>query len=595
MAIAQDFDLGEIVVVQAGYEAVEEYSTGVSVSVIDEDDLEETGETRVVDFLARLPGLSVRTEGPMGTRAALTLRGISQNNIAVRIDGIDVSDPAAPQVAFDFGGLMTTDISRIEVLRGSQSALYGSEAIGGVINITSKRATRDGFQASGGLEYGSYDTLRSSLTLANRGEGHETAVTLSHARSDGFSAAEENAGNVEADGFEATRISLFGRYALGEATLELSGFVSELRFDFDEAGPVDGTPDDVTQRDQQGLRAALQFASGTVDHELALSYFNSDRTMTGTNIFGPYFFNYDGTRTGIEYQGATDLGSGARLVFGAGHEEETYSDDLGLFGSQRHTTSVDTVFAEVNWAANADMDLSFALRHDEHSQFGGFTTGRLSGVWRLANDVTLRANLANGYRAPSNYELYDAFSGNAGLTPETSRSFDIGVEKTYGDAGYVKATAFFVEAEDIIDYSFTTFGYVQAAGTSTRRGVELAGGFALRENLRIDGNYTFTDSGGSAVLDSSSWSLSAPRHSLSATLTADLGERVSMSLTGLMAKDLLGGLPDYGVAHATVTYDITDAAQAYLRVENIFDKEYQTVPGFGTSDRAWYFGLRANF
>ena len=151
-----------------------------------------------------------------------------------------------------------------------------------------------------------------------------------------------------------------------------------------------------------------------------------------------------------------------------------------------------------------------------------------------------------------------------------------------------------IEAEDIIDYSYTSYAYVQRDGTSTRQGVELSGGTELRPGLTLDGSYTWTDSWSTASLDSSGWQSSVPEHSLALGLHADLTDRARLSVTGRYEADR-SGLDDYGLVNSTVTYDVTDSTQAYLRVENLFDEEYQTVPGYGQSDRAWYFGVRASF
>ena len=596
LAAQQAFELDEITVF-AGFEEVSELDTGVAVEIIDEAELEASGETSVVAFLARQPGVTVRTSGPLGALGGLSIRGVSQSNIAVRVDGIDVSDPSGTQVAFDFGSLMTTDLSRIEILRGAQSAGFGSEALGGVINITTKRATRDGLALDAAFEYGSYNTAKAAVTLTHRGEGHETAVTLSHIRSDGFSAAEENAGNTEADGYEATRLSFAGTYTVGQdVTLELSGFAENSTFDYDEGpatGAGDGTPDEVTERNQRGLRAALSFRTGALDNTVSIAGFRSDRTLSGTNGFGPFELNYTGERVQYGYQGGVDLGAASRLVFGLERTVETYSD-ASVFGSQTHDTTIDSLFAELSTAPSEDVDLSFALRHDRHSAFGDFTTGRLSGVWRARPDIIVRGNLATGYRAPSNYELFDGFAGNAALTPETSRSADLGIEKRYGETGFVRATAFWTEAEDIIDYSFTTFGYVQRPGTATRKGLELAVGFDVSDRVRLDGAYTYTRSDSTVVLDSSSWTTTVPEHSLSLGVTADLSDRATLAVSGLWEGGRTG-LADYAVVNTTLTYDVTDDMQAYLRVENLFDTEYQTVPGYGTSDRAVFVGLRASF
>ena len=158
----------------------------------------------------------------------------------------------------------------------------------------------------------------------------------------------------------------------------------------------------------------------------------------------------------------------------------------------------------------------------------------------------------------------------------------------------MSATAFYIEAEDIIDYSFTTFSYVQREGTSTRQGIELQGGWAFSNGIDLTGSYTYTDSDSDVTLDSSSWTTAFPEHSLEATLAMPLGNKTDMLLTGLFNGGR-EGLDDFATFNATVTYDLMDRAEAYFRIENIFDEEYQTVPGYGTPDRSFFAGVRATF
>jgi vitamin B12 transporter len=163
-----------------------------------------------------------------------------------------------------------------------------------------------------------------------------------------------------------------------------------------------------------------------------------------------------------------------------------------------------------------------------------------------------------------------------------------------GDRGAIQATLFFVEAEDIIDFSFGENRYVQRDGTSTRRGIELGGSYDIADGWIVDGAYTYTDSFSDVTLDSSGWTLAVPRHTLSATVSGEIAPRWTLALAGEFQADR-PELDDFAVFDSTVAYEITDGIDAYLRVENLLDTQYQTVPGYGTSDRAFYVGLRASF
>lgn len=632
--LAQDIALDEIVVT-ATFEDAPASRIGSTVTLVDEAALQSAGDTRLVDFLNRLPGVSVTATGGLGSTANVSLRGASQNYIAVFVDGIDVSDPTGPQVAYDFGQLTTAGISRIEVLKGSQSALYGSGAVGGVISITSRKATEPGTHHYLEAEGGSFGTGLLTYALTRKTDTIEAAVTASRVATKGFSAADEADGNTEADGYEANKLSFNLAVTLDSgARIGVSGFTSRAISDYDAqfyvdpaAGPRltfadqidlgDGfSPDEMQTTLTSGLRTFAEFTTGAVDHTVSASTFRVARRYQQseqgldfadydpvTDTYGSTLSASDNTYTGnrvtLDYQAGLDLGAG-RLVFGGDYARETY-DQTGTYGELSAATSVTGAFAELSQPLGAKTDLSLALRHDTHSLFGGFTTARLSLTHRATDSLTFRAQTGTGYRAPSNFELF-SFYGAPDLQPEESVNVDLGVEKSFGDNGLVRATAFYLEVENLIDYDFSGTGceafvvfgspgcYNQVPGTSRRSGIELEGEFALTGFLQVAAAYTYTDSATNA---SSAWGEIA-RHQLALNLTADLAANLSGSVTVAHAADR-PTLPDYTVVNASVTYDLSDRSEAYVRIENLFDEQYQLVPGYGTSDRAVYVGVRAEF
>lgn len=633
-ARAQDVALDEIIFT-ATFEDTAASRIGSTVTVVNDTDLKAAGDARLVDYLNRLPGVSVTTLGGLGGTAGVSLRGASQNYVAVLVDGIDVTDPSGTQVSYDFGQLTTSAISRIEILKGSQSALYGSGAVGGVISITTRRATEPGTHHYLEAEAGSYGTGLLTYSLTHKTDTVEAAVTASRVETKGFSAADEADGNTEADGFMANKLSFNLAVNLDNgARIGASGFTSHATGDYDaqfyvdpDGGPRYGTgdqvefgdgftPDEVQTTNTTGLRAFAEFETGMLDHALSVSTFRVQRRYV-QNEQGLDFGDYDpitdtyggalsasdntyvGRRLGIDYQAGLDLGAG-RLVFGADHAREGY-DQTGTYGDLDAETSVTGVFAELSQPLGAETDLSLALRRDDHSRFGGFNTARLALSHRASDSLTFRAQAGTGYRAPSNFELF-SFYGSPDLQPEKSANIDLGVEKTFGDRGMVRATAFYLKVDNLIDYdfdgtgcaAFEVFGspgcYNQVPGTSRRTGVELEGRIALTDSMTLDAAYTYTDSATNA---SSAWGEIA-RHQLALNLTADLSPVLSGSLSVAHVADR-PTLPDYTVVNATMTYDVTDTAEAYLRIENLFDEQYQLVPGYGTSDRAIYVGLRAEF
>ncbi|WP_421701248.1 TonB-dependent receptor plug domain-containing protein [Aliiroseovarius sp.] len=596
-AIAQDYtDLGTIIVsgdltlsANRG-ETTKTERSGSTVEIVTREDLEEAGDIQVADYLATLPGLSVTGNGGIGSTTSLRIRGSSGRYIGVYVDGIDVNDPSAPQIAFDFGGLTTDDITRIEVLKGAQSALYGSEAIAGVINITTNRATEPGLHHNLAAEYGSHNTARLSYNMSYLGDYGSFAATLSHIRTDGISAADENAGNTEDDGHEATRLSFSGEYAVSDTvTIGGSGFwqTSETEYDEYSGGPVDGvSPDELSESDQFGLRGFVRVEGGAVEHEFSLQYYQNDRLSSGTNAWGPFAYDYLGERIGLAYQGQAEL-TNATLTFGLDATRESYES-----GVQNGEHDMLGAWVQADWHLSEQVELVTVLRHDDHSDFGGKTTGRVSLAWLPTPDITVRAAVGTGFRTPSLFELFSSPYGNAALQPETSVSYELGIEKRF-DGGEVSATLFRTEITDLIAWSPT--GYTQTPGTGWAQGVELAAAFKLSDSLDMTASYTYTDSENAAT---GMRLARVPMHTAAVRLNAEVTDRLS---TGLAVKhvaglnDTTGPLADYTVVDATVTYDVSDSAELYLRAENLFDEEYQTVTGYGTPDRSFYFGARMQF
>lgn len=256
------------------------------------------------------------------------------------------------------------------------------------------------------------------------------------------------------------------------------------------------------------------------------------------------------------------------------------------------------VFAEALYAPSGSVDVALALRQDDHSVFGGATTGRLGLAWRIQPDLILRANLATGYRAPSLYELYSQTYGNTALQPEESQSFEIGLERRFGADGFLRATAFTTDVTNRIDYDFVTNSYVQAPGETRIKGLELSGRTALTPGLALLGSYTLTDATG----PNGQPLVRVPRHDIQLGLEADLTARLSGRLAVNHVADRVESgfpapvaVPDYTTVAVGLTYRLSDTADVYLRVENLFDTAYQTVQNYNAPGRAAYFGVRAAF
>ncbi|TNF58551.1 MAG: TonB-dependent receptor [Rhodobacteraceae bacterium] len=592
---AQGFDLGEIVIF-ANQTETEAFRVGVTVETLDADDIESGPASGVAETLDRLPGISVNANGGPGKSASLFVRGLPDRYTAVRLNGIDITDPSSVQTQYNWGGLSGAGLDRIEVLKGSQSALYGSEAIAGVINMTTFRPTENGMSYRFGVEIGSFDTLRTDVSVGYRSDTAMLALTLSQVDTDAFSAADENQGNTETDPFKGRLALLSGRFAVSDiVTLGFDAIYEEQETNIDAGGGVGGDADRPFFTDRKGARVYAEIETGTVSHEIGLSRFETTRQDPLTPFGSPRF---DSSRTEADWIATTTAPLGP-LAFGLAWTEEEATFSNGTFAYR--TASA---FAEYQMALGEDVDLTLSGRYDDNSRFGGALTGRAALAWRPAEGTVVRASLGTGFRAPSLNELFGPFNTlvpNPALEPEESRSAELGIEHRYSGGAFVKATVFYTEIDNLIGFvsgppPLFLGGYTQTPGTSTAKGLELSGELPLGQGFSLIGAYTLTDS----RLATGERQPRVPRHDLLLGIAAEMGNGWAGQVLVNHVADRIDGfpaapVPDYTVATLQISYDVTEAATAYLRIENLFDEEYQTAAGFGTSDRAVYFGIRANF
>lgn len=593
--LAEDIELEEIVV-SALKTAFERIRTGVSVAVIENAADPVPDAAGVTDTLARQPGLSVSNQGPLGSPAKLRIRGADQRYIAVFVDGIRVSDPSAAQTEFDIGTLPSSGVGRIEVLRGSQSALWGGSAVAGVVNIQTPRPTEEGTSQQVTAEAGAYGTANLSYNLAQKSGALETTLNLSHFQTDGFSAFD---GGTEADGATVDRIAAGLRYQVSDVlALGASAFHqrSEVEFDgYNNTTFAFEDQDNLQTRRETGARVYAEVATGNTDHVFDLTSYTISRAYDDEAAAS----NYDGNRLTFGWQATTTLSDAFSLVYGADTmlEKATYSHLPG--GSAE--TRLSGAFAQALWAPNDRTDVSATVRMDHNSSFGSFGTGRLSLAFRPDDQTTIRAAVATGYRAPSIDERFGNypeffFTGNPALTPEESLSYELGAERSFGNGAVVSATLFRLEVDNLIASNASFSSLENIAGTSVRQGVELAATLPLGEAVDLGIAYTYTD----ARRQTGTRIGLVPYHDLTVTLDAELSPRLKAGLAvkhvaGRMDDFAFAEMPDYTVVNAEASYAVTDQAEGYLRVENLFDADYQTSNGYATSDRAVYVGLRAKF
>ena len=604
------------VVVSASRVPVAGRESGSAVTVITDEQLDDRQVRIVSDVLRDIPGVAVNRSGSTGTLTQVRLRGAEGNQTLVLIDGIEVNNPAGAS-EFQFQNLLNAGIARIEVLRGPQSALWGSDAIGGVINIVTKRPGPGWTLAARG-EGGSFSTLDG---LAHFGYGAErlyVSGTVNRYETAGVSIADADAGNPERDGYE----NLTGRLKAGikparNFEIEIVGMRVDSELDNDDsAAVVNITDGDTTSETVQtyGLaKATLTLADGAWEHILRTAYAKDETEFfdgTGANTFSSH-----GSKKKTDYQTnvlfETPAFAAAKhtLTFALERETDTQFTNSGFSGPNEVSVQNTGYVGEYRLGLWDRLFLSAALRHDDNDPlFDDSTTWRTTLAYVIKPWGTrLHASAGTGAKNPTLFELFGAtpsFTGNPSLGPETALGVDAGIEQQLWDRRVVvDATLFANWIEDLISGSGNTA--VNLPGTSRTRGVELSLAATPRPDLRIDLSYTFLqtrDADGISLIR-------RPKHIaalnalyrfriLDRAATANIGIRYGGDQTDTVFNSFFPveietkKLEVYTLVNAGFSWQVTERLQLFARGENLLDEHYQEVFGYGAPGLGVFAGLR---
>ncbi|WP_159589291.1 TonB-dependent receptor plug domain-containing protein [Chelativorans xinjiangense] len=598
-AAAQDLELGEIVITP-NRAPTELSTTGSSVTLIDREEIEEQAQPLVTDYLNQVPGVAITSPGGPGTETSLAIRGAPRRYVKTLYNGIDISDPTNTQVQTSYQYLLSGGIDSIEVLKGSQSTLYGSDAIAGVIGLSTLGDIDPGVTHLLAGEGGSHGTARASYGLRAAEGGSRLSFNATGFRTDGISAADAG---TERDGYENVTLDIAGEHEFSDV---FSVFGSALFIDaeaeFDDGDPPVDNPFNTNFSTQKAGRVGfnLDLMDGRLKNTVSLQAFDIDRRIS-SNTFGPYNGVFEGRRIKAEYEGEFEVTDRASLFFGADHERQNarYSDDVGSLPTDDSLSQTGLwLMATVEPFDN--LHLTLGARHDEHSAFGGHTTWRVTGAYLVPDVGTrLHASLGTGFRAPSLYELYAGFgTGNPDLTPETSFGFDVGIEQKFLDDRLTADITYFQLAIDNLIDCVPPGGfcrYEQIHGTSRRHGVETSLTYHVNSQLTLGGSYTYTH----AENQNGDRLARIPRHAVGLSATYRPAEKWTISTAGKIAVDTVetdgASLDDYFLLNAKIAYKPTEDTELYLRAENVLDQDYQTARGFGTPGLSVFAGFKARF
>ncbi len=581
----EDSDTVEVVGLRMDQTA---HESGTAVTVIDAAEIERRGQAFVGDVVASAPGVTVSQAGAFGGVSSVRIRGNAVGQTLVLIDGVPVNDAASPGGGYDFGTLDTFGVAQVEILRGAQSTLWGSDAIGGVVSIVTSQPD-EGLAWGGFAEAGSFSTWRTGARIAGGGDRADGALSLVFHASDGISKADEADGNTEDDGYAALNFSGRTGVDLSDA-VRVEGLArwTQAKFDFDGFPPPNFTLADSNERSENDelmlagrLLAAL--LDGRFENELLISQSEINRQSFSDGVESAL---NEGARTTYRYNGSFDIADGHVAMFGVEREDSEADGE---------EARADSVFALYEFAPIDGLTLTGGVRYDDDERYGSETTSRAAVSWEASDAVRLRGSWGQGFKAPTIFQTnyICTFCGlsapNPDLQAETSEGYDVGLDLGLA-GGELSLTAFDQDTENLIDFSFTE-GYANIA-LARQRGVEAAYSTPLTDWVGLHLTYTYIDAedGAGAPLPR------VPEHSGGLELafggSGPLQTSILVRYNGEQSDGFGPEVPSWLRTDVSASYAIGGGLEVYGRIENLFDEDYQQVGGYGTPGVSGFLGVR---
>jgi len=585
-----------------------------SVTVISKEDLERMKKTTVLEALQEVLGVTILQNGPAGGSASVLLRGANSEHTLVMMDGVELNDPISPSRSYDLAHLLVENIERIEILRGPQSTLYGSDAMGGVVNIiTRKGQGKPRFHLS--TYGGSYGTFAGTAGISGSVDKIHYSLGASRFQTDGFSAASTSyEGNEEKDGYR--NLTLSGRF--GYRPLDNLGFDFIVRTintetDIDYSGGANGDdPNNIQNYDTLFLKGQVRalLLKNRWEQKLSLSLVDYDRKYENSpdDVY-PYSENieYKSKLWKLDWQHNLFLHETNTLTFGIDYqheqgESEYHSDGIwgpfsSLFPLKR--SYITGFFLQDQIRVASQFFATVGVRRDRHSQFGIATTFRIAPAYFIEQTGTkLKATYGTGFKAPSLFQLYDSFYGYEDLEPEKSTGWDLGFEQQILQGKILlSATYFSNQYENLINWSDQGYMNIRKAES---KGAELLVQVRLFGNILFNATYTRTEAK-DKVTDA--WLLRRPKDKFSAILNYSFLKKGNINLSFIYIGETDDmdfstwpytpeTLPGYALFNTAVSFNIASNLQIFCRLDNIFNKAYEMIKGYGTPGFSVYGGVK---
>lgn len=555
-----------------------------NISVITKEEITEKKFTTVGEALNTIPGINVVSNGGIGKTQSVFLRGFDSERILVLIDGIRYNDVTGISGA-RFEHLMINDIERIEVVKGAQSGIWGADATAGVINIITTQA-QNGFHVNTNVETGSFKTNKLQFNISQKEEKYDIKLAFSRILSDGFTSRAQRGvdiDNYEDDGYSNTTANLKTGFNFDENNrIELNHNIINTKSDYDNSL----TAQNDYELESKTKASSLSFTNDNKYSNIRLytNYTKIDRDDPkgwtkefdgrmkehGLNVKVPYLKD-SFIVTGVDYKISEHV--------------NTFNKELKNKGAfiTNSTKWDSTVFTQ-------------SLRYDKYDTVDNKTTGKIGIKHNISNDLFVSTNYGTAYNVPTIYKLYEPSYGYDGIKPETTKSTDF----TVGYKNFT-FTYFHNKIIDMIDFNKGTWKYYNIQGESVLKGFEVGYTQEIIDSLLANVSYTYTNAEDNnnenlerRAEKSLKWSFDYYGiNKLHLNINGEyVGDRVEYTYGTYNVKAQTG---NYTLWNAVVNYEISKNLNAYVKLDNITDKYYQTVDGYATAPQSAYIGLKASF
>ena len=607
------------------------FAGGVSFDVISEEEINKKAASDLTEILEELPGIEIVANGGPGSSTSIFFRGADSKNVLVMIDGIMINDPSQANRGGDISSIDLSDVERVEIIRGSQSVLYGSNAQAGVINIITKAPSKEG-KNKVKFSLGSYGTGKLSVNSKGMLSDLQYSLNLMGVTSDGISSANprnpditQDGNSSEADGWQNQKIGLKLGYEINaqdKLSLYLSNSRSIKEYDayacgyasdrvatsypapnytcvaaFEPTGLKQQRSDQTQDLAKLGYDA--KFWKESLELSVNLAQANQQRLYydNDDNRINDYYGDLNESSIQWIYKGLETQ----EITLGMGNQQETMTSYTSSVLDVAKNNQTNSLWVQDRFFALEDrLQVIVGARQDEHSSFGSASTYRLAPSYELEGGLKFKVSVGTGFRSPSLFELYSSY-GNSALTPEESLTKEIGVEKK-GEGYKIAFNLFTNEYSNRVDYDFATYAYNNLPGISEMQGLETRLKVELGETYTFKFNHTYLESQDAdgvplvrRAQNTSFWELSGGWGSLDAainirTKSKRMASPYALDSTG----NAVGSLPAYALAGVRANYK-SGSLRYFGKIENLTDQFYEEAWSYQQPGRNLELGLEAEF